>query len=88
MLPMGIAVVGAAIVAGSAGTIDVAGATGTGAAAAGRDGIDTDAPEGLTDGAAGTWAQIIAPRINVDTVMKITPDHGSSPDGLYDKQSR
>ncbi len=51
---MGIVVVGAAVVAESTDTADVAGATGTGAAAAGRDGIDTDAPEGLTDGAAGT----------------------------------
>ena len=70
ILPMGAALAGAAVPAGSQGYRS---------RSAGRDGMEAGTPEGLTDGAAGTWADIIAPRISIDAFMKVTPDHGPSP---------
>jgi len=78
-LPTGVAVTGTAVVAG---------ALGAGALDAGSEGMEAGAPEGLTDGAAGTWAHIIAPRMEINAFMKVTPDLGPLLHGLIDKQAQ
>jgi len=77
-LPTGVAATGT----------EVAGATGTGALAAGSEGIEAGTPDGLADGAAGTWALIIAPRMKTDAFMKVIPDIGPSLYGRTDNQAQ